>query len=173
MPMSKGFRSRKRIGNLADSTAVAKRRGVHEFYPGSAPRRVKTYILLVWSCIASICGAVTKVRRCNLAEVEGDGVASLCQFRCSLCEIGCLGGHPWWLYKCSQLGFISSYFFYSKSKCWALQASCILRAGFFLGGNRVGKYRGPRGHTLVSSPRVPGIVEDYGRDSNPRSSLTS
>jgi hypothetical protein len=39
--------------------------------------------------------------------------------------------------------------FYSKSKCWALRASCILRAGFFLGRNRVGKYRGPRGHTLV------------------------
>jgi hypothetical protein len=40
--------------------------------------------------------------------------------------------------------------FYSKSKCWALRASCILRAGFFLGRNGVGKYRGPRGHTLVS-----------------------
>jgi hypothetical protein len=40
--------------------------------------------------------------------------------------------------------------FYSKSKCWALRASSILRAGFFLGRNRVGKYRGPRGHTLVT-----------------------
>jgi hypothetical protein len=44
----------------------------------------------------------------------------------------------------------------------------ILRAGFFLGRNQVDKYRGPRGHTLVSSPRVPRIVEDYGRDSNSR-----
>jgi hypothetical protein len=47
----------------------------------------------------------------------------------------------------------------------------ILRTGFFLGRNQVGKYRGPRGHTLVSSPRVLGIVEDYGRDSNSRSFL--
>jgi hypothetical protein len=40
--------------------------------------------------------------------------------------------------------------FYSKLKCWALRASGILRVGFFLGENRVGKYRGPRGHTLVT-----------------------
>jgi hypothetical protein len=80
MPMSKGFRSRKRIGRLANSTASDRNRGCTRIYPGLAPRRVKTYILLVWSCIASICGAVTKVRRCNLAEVEGDGVASLCEF---------------------------------------------------------------------------------------------
>jgi hypothetical protein len=40
--------------------------------------------------------------------------------------------------------------FYSKSKCWTLRASGILRAGFFLGRNRVGKNRGPRGHTLVT-----------------------
>jgi hypothetical protein len=31
------------------------------------------------------------VRRCNLVEVEGDGVASLCMFEC-LCEIVRLGG---------------------------------------------------------------------------------
>jgi hypothetical protein len=31
-----------------------------------------------------------------------------------------------------------------------LRASCILRASFFLGRNQVGKYRGPRGHTLVT-----------------------
>jgi hypothetical protein len=37
MPMSKGFRSRKHIGDLANSTAVDKRRGAHEFYPGSCP----------------------------------------------------------------------------------------------------------------------------------------
>jgi hypothetical protein len=42
------------------------------------------------------------VRKCNLMEVEGDGVASLCVFPS-------LGGHPWWLYKCSQLGFASSF----------------------------------------------------------------
>jgi hypothetical protein len=38
------------------------------------------------------------VRRCNLAKVEGDGVASLCVF-------DYLGGHSWWLNICSQLGF--------------------------------------------------------------------
>jgi hypothetical protein len=32
--------------------------------------------------------------------------------------------------------------------------------------NQVGEYRGPIYHSFVSSPRVPGIVEDYGRDSN-------
>jgi hypothetical protein len=42
----------------------------------------------------------------------------------------------------------------------------ILRAGFFLGRNQVGEYRGPIYHSFVSSPRVPGIVADYGRDSN-------
>jgi hypothetical protein len=35
MLMFKGFRSRERIGDLANSTAVDKRRGAHEFYPGS------------------------------------------------------------------------------------------------------------------------------------------
>jgi hypothetical protein len=35
------------------------------------------------------------VRRCNLVEVKGDGVASLCEFAClceicSLCELWCL-----------------------------------------------------------------------------------
>jgi hypothetical protein len=55
------------------------------------------------------------VRRCNLAEVEKDGVASLCvgEIWClceiSLCEFGPLGGRPWWLYKYSQLGFTSSF----------------------------------------------------------------
>jgi hypothetical protein len=67
-----------------------------------------------------------------------------------LCPISLSRGCPWWLYICSQLGFTSIFFFYSKSKCWALWASCILRAGFFLDRNQVGKYRGPRGHTLVS-----------------------
>jgi hypothetical protein len=76
----------------------------------------------------------------------------LCEIRC-LCQIrdgsrGC----PWWLYICNQLGFTSIVAFYSKSKCWALRASCILRASFFLGRNQVGKYRGPRGHTLVTMP---------------------
>jgi hypothetical protein len=48
--------------------------------------------------------------------------------------------------------------FYSKLACWALRASCILRAGFFLGRNRVGKYQGPRGHTLVRRISLRSIV---------------
>jgi hypothetical protein len=32
--------------------------------------------------------------------------------------------------------------------------------------SQVGECRGPICHSFVSSPRVPGIVEDYGRDSN-------
>jgi hypothetical protein len=32
--------------------------------------------------------------------------------------------------------------------------------------NQVGEYQGLIWHSFVSSPRVPGIVEDYGSDSN-------
>jgi hypothetical protein len=56
------------------------------------------------------------VCRCNLAEVEGDGVASLCEF-------ACLGGHPWWLYICSQLGFTGNF-------CLLLQVEVLGLAGF-------------------------------------------
>jgi hypothetical protein len=54
-------------------------RGCTQIYPGSPPQRVKTYILLVSSCIAGICGAVTMARRWDLAMVERDGVARLCE----------------------------------------------------------------------------------------------
>jgi hypothetical protein len=81
MPMFRAFDSWSVCGRLADSTASDRNRGCTQIYPGLPPRRVKTYILLVWSCIVGIYGAVTMVRRCNLAEVEGDGVASLCEFR--------------------------------------------------------------------------------------------
>jgi hypothetical protein len=36
--------------------------------------------------------------------------------------------------------------------------------------NQVGEYRGPICHSFISSPRVPGIAEDYGRDSTQKSS---
>jgi hypothetical protein len=85
MPMFRAFDSWSVCGRLADSTASDRNRGCTRIYPGLAPRRVQTYILLVWSCIACIVGGVTMVRRCNLVKVEGDGVVSLCQF-------GCLGG---------------------------------------------------------------------------------
>jgi hypothetical protein len=95
------------------------------------------------------------VRRCNLVEVEGDGNASLCEF--DLCGIWCLceiffplGAPLMALYMQPVRVYKVFLAFYSKSKCWALWASGILRAGFFLGRNRVGKYRGPRGHTLVT-----------------------
>jgi hypothetical protein len=95
MPMLKRFWSMKRMWDPANSTASDRNRRCIQIYPGSAPRRVKTYILLVWSCIIGICGAVTMVRRCNLAEVEEDGVASLY-------ELGCLGGaHGGFIYAAS------------------------------------------------------------------------
>jgi hypothetical protein len=83
------------------------------------------------------------MRKCNLAEVEEDGVASLCE----LDRLGgTLGG---FIYAASQ-GLQRVFVFYSKPTCWALRASNIPRAGFFLGRNQVGKHRGPRGHTLVT-----------------------
>jgi hypothetical protein len=39
--------------------------------------------------------------------------------------------------------------------------------------NQVGEYRGPIYHSFVSSPRVPGIAEDYGRDSTPKAFLAA
>jgi hypothetical protein len=56
------------------------------------------------------------VRKCNLVEVQGDVVASLCVF-------ACLGGRPWWLYICSQLGFTSSF-------CLLLQVEVLGLTGF-------------------------------------------
>jgi hypothetical protein len=57
------------------------------------------------------------VRRCNLAKVEEDGVASLCEFRFPS------RGRPWWLYICSQLGFTSIF-------CLLLQVEVLGLAGF-------------------------------------------
>jgi hypothetical protein len=126
------------------------KQGYTRIYPGSAPGRVKTYILLVWSCIACIIGAVIMVCRWDLAMVEKRWRVQayawdLCEIW-YLCEIRLSRGCPWWLYICSQLGFTSRVFaFCSKSKCWTLRASCILQAGFFLGRNQLDQYRGPEG----------------------------
>jgi hypothetical protein len=68
------------------------------------------------------------VRRCNLVEVEGDGVASLCVF-------ACLGARPWWLYICSQLGFTSSF-------CLLLQVEVLGLAGFLLSFERASSLAG-------------------------------
>jgi hypothetical protein len=87
-PCLRAFDSRSVCGRLADSTASDRNRTHTGIYPGSAPRRVMTYILLVKSCVACIVGAVTMVRRWDLAEVEEDSVASLCTW--DLCEIKCL-----------------------------------------------------------------------------------
>jgi hypothetical protein len=38
-------------------------------------------------------------------------------------KIACLGGRPWWLYRCSQLGFTSSF-------CLLLQVEVLGLAGF-------------------------------------------
>jgi hypothetical protein len=87
-PCLRAFDSWSVCGCLTDSTASDRNRGTHEFTQVWRARRVKTYILLVWSCIACIVGAVTMVRRWDLVEVEGDSVASLCTW--DLCEIRCL-----------------------------------------------------------------------------------
>jgi hypothetical protein len=165
-----------RMWALGGFDGFRRKQGCTWIYLGSDPERIKTYILLVWSCIACIVGPVIMIRRWDLAMVEKRWRAlayawDLCEIRylCEiiLCQIRDVSrGCPWWLYICSQLGFTSIFAFYFKSKCWALRASCILRAGFFLDRNRIGKYRGPRGHTLVSSPRVSSRFVESGRDSN-------
>jgi hypothetical protein len=99
MSMLEGFWFMERMWALVNSMALDRNKTHTRIYPGSAPRRVKTYILLVWSCIAGIFGAVTMVCIWDLVEVEEDGVASLCTW--DLCEIRCLCeirdrslGHP-------------------------------------------------------------------------------
>jgi hypothetical protein len=62
--------------------------------PRFGPRRVKTYILLVWSYIASTVGAVTMVRRWELAMVEKRRVLAYTWGRWDLCEIRCI--YPSW-----------------------------------------------------------------------------
>jgi hypothetical protein len=42
---------------------------------------------------------------------------------CRLCESACLGGLPWWLYRCSQLGF-------TNISCLLLQVKVLGSAGF-------------------------------------------
>jgi hypothetical protein len=118
MPMFRAFDSWSVCGRLANLMASDRNRGCTRFYPGSAPQRVKIYILLVWSCIVGMCGAVTMVHRCNLAEVEGDGVASLYELGYPPSR-----GRPWWLYICSQLGFTSIF-------CLLLQVEVLGLAGF-------------------------------------------
>jgi hypothetical protein len=46
-PCLRAFDLGSMLGRLADSTASDRNRGCTRIYPGSAPRRVKTYILLV------------------------------------------------------------------------------------------------------------------------------
>jgi hypothetical protein len=49
--MFKGFRFMERARDMANSMAVKQGQGHTRVYPGSAPRRVKTYVLLVLLCI--------------------------------------------------------------------------------------------------------------------------
>jgi hypothetical protein len=88
MPILEGFRFMKRMWVFGGFDGFRQKQGYTRIYPGSPSRRVKIYILPIWSCIACIVGAVTMVRRWDLAEVEGDGVASLSTW--DLCEIRCL-----------------------------------------------------------------------------------
>jgi hypothetical protein len=80
IPMFRAFNSwRERMWALGGFDGFRQKQGCTRIYPGSAPRRVKTYILLVWSCIACIIGAVTMVRRWDLVEVKKEmACASLC-----------------------------------------------------------------------------------------------
>jgi hypothetical protein len=75
MPMFRAFDSwRERMWALGGFDGFRQKQGYTQIYPGSAPRRVTTYILLVCSCIACIVEVVTMVRRWDLAMVERDGV---------------------------------------------------------------------------------------------------
>jgi hypothetical protein len=62
-------------------------------------------------------------RRSNLAEMEGDGVASLCEIVLWAMRIPPSRGRLWWLYRCSQLGFTSI-------SCLLLQVKVLGLAGF-------------------------------------------
>jgi hypothetical protein len=63
------------------------------------------------------------VHRCDLAMVERDGVASLCEVVLWPMRIRLSRGRPWWLYICSQLGFTSIF-------CLLLQVEVLGLAGF-------------------------------------------
>jgi hypothetical protein len=111
--------------------------GHTKFYPGSRP--------LGGGSLHPASNLVYE-HSCLQGAAEGGWVCVCCNLLCVLSRgypLVALYMQPVRVYKV----FLA---FYSKSKCWALRASYILRAGFFLGGNRVGKYRGPRGHTLVN-----------------------
>jgi hypothetical protein len=98
--MFKGFRSMERIGGSDKLDGFRQKQGVYTNLPRFGPPEGKDlhpaclilYCLYSWRCYN---GA-----RCNLVEVEGDGVASLCvgsmrnlvSMRVSLCEFSRLGG---------------------------------------------------------------------------------
>jgi hypothetical protein len=89
MPMFRAFDSWREHGRLANSTTLDRNRTYTRVYPGSPPPEGKdihpAYLILY--CL-NILGAAIMVRRWDLAEVEEDGVASLCTW--DLCEIRCL-----------------------------------------------------------------------------------
>jgi hypothetical protein len=101
--------------------------GVHMNLPRFGPLEGKDihpaflilYCLYSWSCYngAQMGSGYGRKRWCVLAYVW-----DLCEIRC-LCEIRFSRGCPWWLYICSQLGFISSF-------CLLLQVKVLGLAGF-------------------------------------------
>jgi hypothetical protein len=65
IPMSKGFRSRKRIGDLANSTVIRQKQRDTRIYPGLAPSKGKRptsclsdFVLMVWLWWRSYNGGV-------------------------------------------------------------------------------------------------------------------
>jgi hypothetical protein len=109
MLMLEGFWSMKRMWDPANSTAVDKRQGAHEFYPGSRP--------LGRGSLHPPSNLVY-----DIVVLQGAAVGGIV---CLICLRSPSRGCPWWLYLCSQFGFTRFLAFYSKSMCWALRASCI------------------------------------------------
>jgi hypothetical protein len=76
-----------RMWALGGFDGFRQKQDAHENLPRFGPPEGKDLHPACLIFYVGICGAVTMVRRCNLAKVEEDGVASLCEF-------GCLGGAP-------------------------------------------------------------------------------
>jgi hypothetical protein len=79
MPMFRGFRFMESMWALGGFDGFRQKQGVHTNLPRFGPPEGKD---LHPACLVLYCWymrSCTMARRCNLAEVEGDGVASLCE----------------------------------------------------------------------------------------------
>jgi hypothetical protein len=131
-------------------------------YPGLAPRRVKTYILLVWSCIACIVGAVTMVAQMKSGYGQKEACASLCaRGRWDLCEIRCL--LPSWPPLLALIwGARSRDPVQVGYRCMRTLISLGLRlAILFLDYSRYANDEDPRGHSLITMWLVEVFIGTY------------